>query len=772
MLDKARLLASAAAMAAVVGGLPSTSLAFQAMEAAQSDNLVAAQGGMDTIIVTARRRAESVQDAPLAITALSAASLEKMNVQSSRDIDARVPNLSLSPSPGGAATTLVAYIRGIGEYAPNFTNDASVGVYVDGVYRARMGGNLTELPDLERLEVLRGPQGTLFGRNTTGGALNIVTRAPSDVLGGNVRLGYGSDNELVASGTINSGEIGSTGVKARVGVFHRQRDGYVDNILTRSKDDPGAVNTTAFSGALTGEILPGLTFDYRGDYTRTRSISDVSQIRAASPEVIAYFSKSPQYGGAPFVVSDRYLSKLAQAGTLPATRIRSHGNALTTEYAVSDDFSIKSITAWRGLSIRENTQLDGNGVLMGEVLGITGPVVVSPYAALPSSRRKQNQFSQELQLLGKAGDLDYVAGLFYFNERVSEYAPYFMTFVIDANTALNMQPTTAYSAASKSYAAFGQVSWRPAALDSRLELTAGGRYTHDTREMDQKNEMDGVALPGRRLDRKFNNFSWTASASYKLSPDIMTFARVATGYKAGGFNPQSVNDGYGAMKATSGEVGFKADLADRRLRINAAAFYTDYNDLQVTQFVAGSGGTTNETVNAGRANYKGVEFEIAVIPAPGFRIEGSVGYVDPKYKKFLYRDPVTDQLVDVADQARFAYVSKTTASVGAEYDTSIGFGELTIRVDYSFKSGRYWNVLDRDSPYNAAIRAGNSNNLSARVSVGKIPVAGGEWEVAAWADNLLNRHVIVGGIDYGSLGFGGVTYNRPRHGGVQLRANY
>ncbi|OCC23488.1 hypothetical protein MB02_12525 [Croceicoccus estronivorus] len=744
-----------------------------AQDAPQQDNGGYSENtdGFGTIVVTARRREENIQDAPLAITALSSDALENMNVQSSTDLDARIPNLSLSPSPGNASSTLVAYIRGIGEYAPNFTNDATVGVYVDGVYHARMSGNLSDLIDIERLEVLRGPQGTLFGRNTTGGALNILTRKPQNQAGANLRLGYGSDDEITASGSFDTGDLGTSGIKARLGIYHHQRDGFVDNTLTKSSDDPGAVRTTAINGAVTAE-LGGLTLDYRGDYSRTRAISNASQVFIASQAVQDYFSKSPDYGGAPFVVSNRYLSKLAQAGTLPASRITSYGNALTAEYSVNDSVSIKSITAWRNLSIRENTQLDGNGPLLGEVLGVTGPVMVSPYAALPSSRRKQNQFSQELQILGKAGDLDYVAGLFYFNEHVSEFAPYFLTFVIDADTALNIQPTTAYGAGAKSYAAFGQVSWRPSSLDGRMELTLGGRYTHDKRTMDQQNSSDGVLLPARSLERSFKNFSWTASLSYKWTPDVMTFARFATGYKAGGFNPQSVNDGYGPMKATSGEVGIKADLADRKVRINATAFYTDYNDLQVTQFVAGSNGTTNETVNAGRAVYKGVELEVAVIPLPGFRLEGSLGYVDPKYKKFLYRDPVLDEILDVADEARFAYVSKTTAHLAAQYQADVGVGELTLRVDYSYKSGRYWNVLDRDSPYNAAIRGGADNNLGARIALGKIPFAGGELEVAAWGDNLLNKHVIVGGIDYGSLGFGGVTYNRPRNGGVEVRASF
>lgn len=771
MTDKGQLAASALSLAALFAAVPAT-LHAQETRTGVPDGASATRDGFGTIVVTARRREESMQDTPLAITALDARALEAMNVQSSTDLDARVPNLSLSPSPGGASSILVAYIRGIGEYAPNFTNDSSVGVYVDGVYHARMSGNLSDLNDIERLEILRGPQGTLFGRNTTGGALNIVTRRPATDPGANLRFGYGSDNELTAGGSFDTGALGGSGIRARVGVFHRQRDGFVDNTLTRSRDDPGAQRGTTLTGAVTADLTPKLTLDYRGDYSHTRGVSAASQIAIASQAVQDYFGKSPMYGGAPFEVSDRYRKRLTQAGTLPATKIVAQGHALTAEYRISDAFSVKSITAWRQLSIRENTQLDGNGALLGEVLGGAGPVAVSPYQAVPSSHRKQHQFSQELQILGKAGDLDYVAGLYYFNERVSEYAPYFLTFVIDANTAMNMQPTTAYNASAKSYAAFGQASWRPAALDGRLELTVGGRYTRDKRTMDQQNSFDGFPLPERSLDRAFRNFSWTASLSYKWTPDIMTFARFATGYKAGGFNPQSVNDGYGPMKAKSGEIGIKADLADRKVRINATAFYTDYNDLQVTQFVAGSNGTTNETVNAGRAVYKGIELEVAVLPLPGLRLEGSLGYVDPQYKTFLYRDPLTNEVSNVADQARFAYVSKTTIHLAAQYQASLAMGELTLRVDYSYKSGRYWNVLERDSPYNAAIRGGADNNLSARIALGKIPLAGAEWELSAWGDNLLNKHVITGGIDYGSLGFGGIWYNRPRNGGVEVRAGF
>lgn len=731
-----------------------------------------ADDGFGDIVVTARRREEKLQDAPLAITAFTGAALESMNIRSSDNLDARVPNLSLSVSPGNAASTLVAYIRGIGEYAPNFTNDASVGVYIDGIYRARMSGNLLDLIDIDRIEVLRGPQGTLFGRNTTGGALNIVTRGPAADMGADVRAAYGSDDEIVTSGALDTGYLGSSGIKARFGVYHRQRDGFVDNILTKASDDPGATRTTAGTAAVTAELGPAFTLEYRGDYSRTRAVSNASQISIASQAVIDYFSQSPSYGGAPFVVSDRYLSKLAQAGTLPASRIISYGNALTAEYRLSDAFSIKSMTAWRKLSIRENTQLDGNGPLLGEVLGITGSVPVSPYAALPSSRRKQNQFSQELQFLGRAGDVDYVAGLYYFNENVSEYAPYFLTFVLGGGLALNIQPTTAYSADAKSYAGFGQSSWRPSSLDGRLELTLGGRFTHDKRLMDQQNSSDGVALPARSLRRSFDDFSGTGSVSYKWTPDLMTFARVATGYKAGGFNPQSVNDGYGPMRAISGEFGIKADIADRRLRFNGTVFYTDYDDLQVTQFVAGSNGTTNETVNAGRATYQGFELEVSALPVRGLRLEASMGYVDPKYKKFSYRDPITDQMIDVASQARFAYVSKTTASLAAQYQAPLTFGELTLRVDYSYKSGRFWNLLDRDSPFNSAIAGGADNNLSARIALGDVVLGGGKFEFSAWASNLLNKHVIVGGIDYGSLGFGGVTYNRPRNGGVQVRASF
>lgn len=252
----------------------------------------------------------------------------------------------------------------------------------------------------------------------------------------------------------------------------------------------------------------------------------------------------------------------------------------------------------------------------------------------------------------------------------------------------------------------------------------------------------------------------------------MTFARFAMGYKAGGFNPQSANDGYSPMKATSGEIGIKSDFLGRRVRLNATAFYTSYNDLQVTQFVAGSGGTTNQTVNAGRAVYPGFEAELAVIPTTGLRFEGSIGYVDPEYKSFLYRDPATDQIIDVAGEARFAYVSKTTAHIAAQYATRLDAGLLTFRVDYSYKSGRYWNPLDRDGPFNQLIRGGADNNLGARISLGELAIGNGTFEISAWADNLLNKHVIVGGIDYGSLGFGGVTYNRPRNGGVQLRASF
>jgi iron complex outermembrane receptor protein len=274
---------------------------------------------------------------------------------------------------------------------------------------------------------------------------------------------------------------------------------------------------------------------------------------------------------------------------------------------------------------------------------------VSPYSGNNAPQR-QHQFSREFQALGKSGNFSYLAGVYYFKEKASENNRQALTFVLPGGAAgLNLTPVQAFGGSAESAAVFFQVSWKPTGLDDRLEITGGARYTEDKKTASLRGDVQ-PSFSGRA---DFDNASWLLSASYNLDRDVMVYGRVSTGYRPGGINPRtSFINAFEPETARAYEIGLKSDLFDRRLRVNLAGYLTDYDDLQVNQFAAGTGGATSLIVNAGKVQLKGFEAEIVAAPVQGLTVDGSLGFVDTKYKTFLFRDPFTNAVRDVSGIAR------------------------------------------------------------------------------------------------------------------------
>ena len=732
--------------------------------------------GVGDIIVTARKKAESLQNVPLSITGIGAEEIADRDISSIGNIDTLAPSVFIETAAGPTTSGVVANIRGIGGSDSTGVSDYPIAMYIDGVLMSRPNALLFDMVDLERIEVLRGPQGTLFGRNTTGGAINIFTKAPADTFGIQEKLTYGTYNLFKSRTTLDTGQWGDSGISAKLAYSHEQQDGYVKNTIKDGTADPGARNSESGFVAVHGDVSPAFTFDFRADVTSARNAPIWQQLAVINPLQYQYFSQSGALGGAPLIVQDKYSDKVTVASQ-PRGKQTIWGTSLTMQYEVSPALTLKSITGYRRFKESQAVNNGGQGVLMGKLIdGSIGRVYMFDYP--DPARARDRQFSQEFQATGTVSDFDYVVGLYYFDQKYSSATTQRFTYVVPFSATdirgSNLVNFRDYETRAKSYAAFTQVSWKPSSVDG-LELTGGLRFTHDKKELAQANYYNGAALAPGLGKNSWDNLSWLGSVTYRFSPEVLAYARVSTAYRAGGFDAGGSGNpnGYDPEKVISYEAGLKTDLLDRRLRVNLSAYITDYKDLQISQFTAGSNGGGTKTVNAGKVTFSGFEAEMTAVLTDFLTLDGSVGYVHPKYKSYLYRVPSTDEIINVADEVHLAHVSKTTARVGAAWDIAKwNETSLSLRVDYSYKSSAPTFPLDRVSPFNPYIRRSAQNELSARITLKDIQAGALNLTVQAYGENLLNEKRAISAVDFGSLGFATRTWGPTRQVGLTVTAAY
>ncbi len=741
---------------------------------------------IEEIIVTAQKREESLQDAPLAISAITANTIIARGITDVGSLTAIAPNLVVSETSLSSTTPAIA-IRGISSADPILTVDAPNAIYVDGVVIGRATGAMFDLVDLERIEVLRGPQGTLYGRNTTGGAINLITAKPADIPGFQQMLGYGRFELAKSRTTLDTGELGSSGVRAKFSYLHRQRDGYINNVLTQSQDDPGSYDVDAFRVAISYNTGGPVTALYTSDLNKRHSRSIPAQLAAAAPFIKNYLGVSPLLGGAEAKISRSRLGTLALDHDGPL-KDRVSGHALTVEVDINDDIMIRSITSYRKwASVIGDGDLDGNAGLLG--FTVSPAILAPPYSFIPeginpinlysgTNNRKQDQWSQEVSLIGSFGEkLEYILGAFYFREKVRESDHSKLSLIIPTDPPIplglgistpafgvNIDTFLDYGHKSESKALFGQATYE---LTDKLSATGGLRYTWDKRNLNQVKSV--VVDAGVENDE----LTWMANVKYDLTSDVSGYARVATGYKTGGFNPRGSSTSFDPEKVTSYELGLKSELFDRQIRLNLAGFYTIYRDMQVSQFEAGTDGATSVTVNAGKAKYTGIEAELLAQITPGLTLSSNAGYVHRKYTRYMFLDPVTDTLVNMANVARFSYSASTTANIGLEYRfPDFGLGVLSARTDYTYRGKVYYHPLDMLSPFNREISDDSVSTLDARVALSEIELGDAQMTLALWGKNITDKHYLLSGIDFGQLGFATVSYAEPRTWGVDFTLNF
>lgn len=616
---------------------------------------------IEEIVVTARKREENLQDTPIAMTAISAAQLEARGAVDLSDMQGLAPNLTLKTGGGtsGATFTPVVSIRGIGQSDFTINTDPGVGMYLDGVYLGRSVGSVLDLADVERVEVLRGPQGTLFGRNTIGGAISVVSKAPDmDSLSGSVSLAGGSRDFLMARGVLNIPI--SDKLALRVSGVARQRDGYV-NALQYDDFRLGGEKLWAARAALRFQPTNNLTIDLAIDHTERRDppaatvglqLGDVS-IDQTGPtgQVSNFFNR----GQGPAATAR--LPWISTTAPRCATDAAFRNSSLTCYGNAWLDGTRGTNSVWNDLSgnkIEPTARLNLTGYVgtitldtgIGTFKSITayrefestffGDLDFTPFTIFANNNQpfNQQQFSQEAQLVGSAlnGRLEYVFGVFYFRETGDQAVELYAPGNIPAPLAPALAPTLPYfqttvrSIDNSSTAAFGQLTY---AVTDSFKLTGGLRYTDERKDYVVSQvravgaDQTGTGIQTTKIWTPMVNAAWQAS------DDVLLYGTYSEGYRAGGFAARfatgliSPLPSYDPEYVTSYELGLKTTLFDRRVTLNFAAFRMDYSDIQVTATTPDLPGFV---LNLANARFTGFEVEARAILGGGFVASGSAGY--------------------------------------------------------------------------------------------------------------------------------------------------
>lgn len=647
----ARLIRQYAAVA-VASALTFHSLASQAVETEEVAE-IKASFLIEEVVVTARKRAENLQETPISITVFTASDFEQRSFTTLMDIADQVPNLTAhGGATGGSAGHY--YIRGIGQIDFAMTSDPGVGTYLDSVYLGRVPGAVLELAEIDRVEVLKGPQGTLFGRNTIGGAINAVTKKPEfGAFSHTAQLTVGERERFDAKYSVDV-PLGQTAA-ARLSVMSRTQNGFV----TSNANERRMGDEKLFASRVSLYATPNdsLEFLLTMDYTKENGTSD------------EHFLVDDNFLGRQFVISDLGGTRSNDSGVNP-NDLESFGVAFTATWNVNDWLAIKSITSYRELNFLTGLDYDGTpGLIFDQTTFID-----------------QKQWSQEIQLSGNTlnNRLNWLAGYFFFAEEgISRNTLFF-----GGPTLINDQYAEIENTA---HAAFGQVTYE---LTDRLSVTFGGRYSYEKKENILANFGSAAfAIAPTQAGGSWKSFIPKIGAEFKLQKNIFAYASYAEGFKSGG-NILRITAGepetfatFDPEKIKSTEIGFKSEWFRSRVRLNTSVFFNSYQDyqLQVNQTSSVSGQPIFPVKNAAGGDMKGAEIEFIVIPGDAFRLDGSIGLLFSEFEDI-------DANASITADDKFPSAPELTVHLGTEYSTPVIFNDfrLTLRVDYSYVGDTYF----------------------------------------------------------------------------------
>ena len=726
----------------------------------------------EAIVVTARRTEENVQRVPGAITAFSEKSLDRIQATDTTGLQGAVPNLNIVQGRGSSNSTNI-FIRGIGQPDALQTFDPAVGVYVDDVYLSRIRGNQLDLLDVERVEVLRGPQGTLYGKNTIGGAIKFVTRKPGQEFRATGSIAVGSYNQFELKGAA-SGPISDT-LAAGFAVMRAKRDGFVED----RNDDREYNNKNTLAGRAAMAYTPSsslrvdLSADYAHDDAKLNTGAPLNDIvHLFTPTVIVPLERDP----------DHYNFTVETTPGLPnSTKMTHWGLSGTAAYDVNDQLTLKSITAYRKLRTTDYVDIDATAAEVGDVL-------VDVH---------QDQFSQEFQLLYTSDRLSGVAGLYYLDEDITSHQEAFADDLVNLAAFRGILPdfllgpsnfptflrTIDDDLKTNSYAAYANVSY---SVTDALRLSAGLRWTRDEKDYFRTTSTFSSSLLLNSVapfvfDRKdhWSDVSPMASIDYQFSPSTMAYLRYSKGFKSGGFNGRANEIGsstaYDPETANSYEAGLKTTIA-RQLRLNVAVFHTGYKDFQarVSELDDSTLPPTPllSVLNAGKLRIRGAELEAVWTPTPQLLLDSQIGYLDAEYKEF---DDL--RFTSFGGSRAFqepAFAPKWTMRFGGQYIFDLGSsGGITLGGQARYRSRHALSVdntfTNTDTEIEGLFQKGYWL-ADARIVWED---AAKHFEVGLYGNNLFDKLYKTDGQEFSSIGnIRTVYFGAPRTVTLRLTARY
>jgi len=736
-------------------------------EVASAADAADPSGGLGDIVVTATKRETNLQQTPIAISVLSEKALQDRHVQSLLDLaDGTIPGLRVATFEARQSALTIG-IRGIVPLDANQpAREQGVGVYIDGVYLGRQHGLNAAMMDIERVEVLKGPQGTLFGRNTEGGALSLVTRAPTGEFGLRATAGVGNYGSYNGDIHLDLPALGNFSFKLDGAIQYR--DATTKNPL------PGATGWNYYDrrgirAAVRWEPSTDFTADYAYDNTYDKNSPFYSQLLnynvQGKPVATTFPIPSGQIAPLPPIVqvSDERM-KVADLGVPQQPSVdKSFGHTLHLNWKAGEDIELRSITAYREVSVE---QWDNSG-------GAHRTPAFSPngnFSRYSLAGLWQHQFSQELQAVGSLDRLDYVAGLYYFTERAEDDASTPNTARWNADgtgyTILDPTPTIrgnrsidrASVAYAKSYAVYGQATYTPDMLNDAAHLTVGGRFTHDDKN-GRLFTVNNVAT-NFTFAQKTSRFNPMVTLAVDAAEGVNLYAKYATGYRSGGASSRSITyRSFGPESVKSYEVGAKTEFWDRRARLNIAGFIMDRTDSQIdfNRVDPLTNRNTLETINApGTTKIRGIEVEANLRPVEGLTLGASYAYtytkVPPTANPFK-----NDQL----EQVYIVFTPRNTASGSIDYALPVSFGTLRFHLD-----GNYAQATQTFDQF--ATKADASFIVNGRASVADIDLGNADLTLSVWSRNLFNESYVYrrDPSNEGTLGDYG-NFNTPRTFGIE-----
>jgi iron complex outermembrane receptor protein len=801
-------------MSTAAWGCLALCLAGPASAAAAAD---AADAGatLEEVVVTATKTETNLQQTPIAISVLSATAMANRHAESLISLqDGAIPSLRVATFEARQSALTIG-IRGIVPFDANQTaRDQGVGVYIDGVYLGRQQGLNAALFDVERIEVLRGPQGTLFGRNTEGGALSIVTKAPTGAFGGRITAGIGNYGSYTGELHQDFQEFSNISVKVDALIQHQgptTKNPASGQAGWNQYDRKGGRVTALYkpSDAFSAEISADYAKDentpffsqlvnYNPYGKRVRTLAEVQAGPAAAPagtiNPLASLVK---------VHADRQSSSDIGAVQQPSVD-ETGGAAAILKYSVSPNLELRSITAARAVA---TNQWDNSGI---DARNVFAPN--ANFGRYSLSDLYQRQFSQEFQAVGNFGDnFTYVLGAYYFKEHAKESAATPFTNQWNADgTAFTIRSSYGTSAATAatagwergarfitrasqadatSYAAYGQGTYTPASI-AALHLTVGGRLTKDKR--DGTLYIVNAKATNFKFDYDKSRFDPLINVSYDAAEGVSLYAKYSTGYRAGGANDRSSNfQAFDAEEVKAYEIGAKMDLLDRRLRVNLAAYamnrdntQIDFDNVDTTPGSPTQGAHTEETRNApGTSKIRGFEAEVTAKVMEGMTVGLSYAYTDVEIPAAPF--PFAGNSVvplGTPFPVNVVYTPPNAASAYIDYEKPVGQMTLRGHLDANYADAQYaFQTEFADvSPTgsltrNVAVKTDSSFIVNASVALADISMAGGgaTASLSLWARNLLDESHIyrISAANRGTIG-DYANFNPPRTYGVELRVKY